>query len=310
MISLLLLVVFTAAARAQTNDTLNTQQSLALTISPKVWDLLETKANFITEAVRSIKFPEKEEKVAKLVKYKVWGGQIEQFTVPKSGVAFVDVNNGVHIRMTGIQFRGKVSARLTIGRKIGRVRVSGDIQISSTSAELDMLLKWNDFNFIPTVSMNSELRVDFTHHLRRFNMIRKHVQNLATKAANKKISDAIINDVNPRLQKLKKMVEQRVKDYDVVWTVQNQILRVEIRPRSSTGQVSPVKAIDKMLCVDLNLNHLLSSRSKRSVLAKGVDVTCVDPVAKCEGQSCSFCTNVDINPGPSGDMFHNCIPAF
>ncbi|VDL73588.1 unnamed protein product [Nippostrongylus brasiliensis] len=222
MISLLLLVVFTAAARAQTNDTLNTQQSLALTISPKVWDLLETKANFITEAVRSIKFPEKEEKVAKLVKYKVWGGQIEQFTVPKSGVAFVDVNNGVHLR----------------------------------------------------------------------------------------ISDAIINDVNPRLQKLKKMVEQRVKDYDVVWTVQNQILRVEIRPRSSTGQVSPVKAIDKMFCVDLNLNHLLSSRSKRSVLAKGVDVTCVDPVAKCEGQSCSFCTNVDINPGPSGDMFHNCIPAF
>ncbi|WKY11329.1 hypothetical protein Q1695_003135 [Nippostrongylus brasiliensis] len=298
--------------RAQTNETFNHQHPLTLTISPKVWDLLETKADIIAEAVRSIKFPEQGKKIGWLLKYKLWDGQMEQFTVPKSGVSFVEVNDGVHLRMSGIQFRGKVEARLMIGGNFARV--SGGVQISSTSAELEVLLRWNDFKFIPYASMDSKLRVDFTRNLRRLNLIRRHVQKLATKAMNKQvaelISNAIIKDVNPRLQRLKKMIEHRVKDHDVVWTVQNQILRVEIRPKSSAGQVSPVKAIDKMLCVDLNFNHLLSSRSKRSVLKRGVDVTCVDPVAKCEGMSCSFCTNLDINPRPYGDKFHNCIPAF
>ncbi|VDO85553.1 unnamed protein product [Heligmosomoides polygyrus] len=264
--------------RTQDTSTINVHEPVTLTISPKIWNLLETKAALITNTVKSIQFPEKDEKVSKLLKYKVWDGHFEQFAVPKSGVTFEDMNNGVHLRMKNVQFRGSIQARLYIGGKLGHIRVSGGIKVSSSNAELDIVLAWNDFTFTPTVAMNSNLRIDFEHHLRRFNAIRSHVQKLATKAVNKKVPEKLVEviqkELNPRLQKLKqKLVAKGITQYDIEWTVQNQNLR------SMTD----------------------------------VDVTCVEPVAKCEGLSCSYCTDVDVNPaksGGGGDVFHNCIPGF
>uniref|UniRef100_A0A7I4YTL5 BPI1 domain-containing protein n=1 Tax=Haemonchus contortus TaxID=6289 RepID=A0A7I4YTL5_HAECO len=317
MNTLAILLVLVAGVCGQENATLNIREPLTLTISPKVWNLLETKANLITDAVKSIQFPEKEEKVKKLLKYKVWNGHFEQFSVPKTGVTFEDMNNGVHLRVKGIQFSGSVQARLYIGGKLGRVRVSGDIKIKSSDAELDVILTWNDFSFTPTISMNSNLRLDFTHHLKDFNAIRGHVQKLATHAVNKKVperlAEVINQEVNPKLQKLKqKLIARGLGDYDVEWTVQNQILRVAVKPKSSTGAVPPIKPINEMLCIEVNVAQL-TQRAKRSVSSSDLDVTCVNPVAKCEGLACSYCTDVDVNPLPPGaikDEFHNCIPGF
>ncbi|PIO74003.1 hypothetical protein TELCIR_04000 [Teladorsagia circumcincta] len=127
------------------------------------------------------------------------------------------------------------------------------------------------------------------------------------------LAEVIVNEVNPKLQKIKQMLIARgLSAYDVEWTVQNQILRVAIKPKSATGGIPPVKPIDKMLCVEVNVTTL-AQRAKRSVLSSNIDVTCLNPVAECEGLACSFCTDIDINPAsPSvpGDIFHNCIPKF
>ncbi|KAK5986415.1 hypothetical protein GCK32_003693 [Trichostrongylus colubriformis] len=83
---------------------------------------------------------------------------------------------------------------------------------------------------------------------------------------------------------------------------------------SSTGVVSPVKPIDKMLCVEVNVESLMR-RTKRSALLSNIDVdaTCVNPVATCGGHSCSYCTDVDVNPHhPNAfkKIFFSCIPWF
>ncbi|KAK6029432.1 hypothetical protein OSTOST_04456, partial [Ostertagia ostertagi] len=173
------------------DNILNTGEPITLTISPKVWNLLETKAEIISNTVKSIEFPKRKEKVKKLLKYEVWDGHFERFSVPKNGMSFENMSNGVHLRVKDVQFSGSVHARLYIGGKIGRIRVTGDIKVKSSSAELDVALAWNDFTFTPTISMKSNLRIDFTHHLRHFNLIRSHFQKLATRAVNKKVPEKV-----------------------------------------------------------------------------------------------------------------------
>ncbi|XGW02575.1 hypothetical protein V3C99_014539 [Haemonchus contortus] len=318
MRALTVLIAFThSICDSQQKATMNIREPLTLTISPKIWNLLETKANLINDAVKSIKFPAKEEKVKKFVKYKVWNGHIEHFSIPKTGVTFVNMINGVHLRVKGLQFRGSVQARLRIGGRLGRIRVSGGIKVKSSNAELDVILKWNDFTFTPTISMNSNLRIDFTRHLRRFNAIRKHFQKRATRAINKKVAEKLAElvhkQLNPRLQKLKqKLIARGLANYGIEWVVQNQILRVAVKPKSSTIAISPIKPINKMVCIEVNVVQLLL-RAKRSALLSGNDVTCVNPVAKCKGFKCSYCTDIDIIPVPPNairDAFHNCIPGF
>nr|CDJ81130.1 unnamed protein product [Haemonchus contortus] len=317
MKTLAVLIALVVNVCGQENAPLNIREPLTLTVSPKIWNLLETKANLINDAIKSIQFPEKQEKVNKLFKYKVWNGHFEHFSIPKTGVTFENMNNGVHLRIKGVQFGGSVQARLYLGGKLARVRVSGDVKVKSSNAELDVILNWNDFTFTPVISMSSNLRIDFTRHIRRFNAIRGHLQKLATRAVNKKVAEKlaeVINkQVNPRLQRLKQMLIARgLADYDIEWTVQNQILRVAVKPRSSINVPSPIVPINEMLCIKVSVAQL-PQRTKRSALGSDLDVTCVNPVAKCEGLACSYCTDVDINPLPPnviGDKFHNCIPGF
>ncbi|VDO09979.1 unnamed protein product [Haemonchus placei] len=255
--------------------------------------------------------------VKKFLKYKVWNGHIEHFAIPKTGVTFEDMKNGVHLRVKGLQFRGSVRARLRIGTRLGRIRISGGIKVKSSNAELNVILKWNDFTFTPTISMKSNLRIDFTRHLRRFNAIRKPFQKFATRAVNKKVSEKLVElvhkQLNPRLRKLKqKLIARGLANYGIEWAVQNQILRVAVKPKSSTIAISPIKPINKMVCIEVNVIQLLL-RGKRSALGSGLDVTCVNPMAKCKGLKCSYCTDIDIIPVPPNairDEFHNCIPGF
>ncbi|KHJ89490.1 hypothetical protein OESDEN_10682, partial [Oesophagostomum dentatum] len=147
--------------------------------------------------------------------------------------------------------------------------------------------------------------------------LRKKLQDTVRSKINsevpKKINEAIEQKVNPRLQKLKqKLISMGYKDYDIEWTVQNNILRAAIKPKSATKEISPVQPIDHMLCVNANVLEVISavsSRSKRNALDKGLSFTCVNPSVKCSVPVCSMCTDVDINPAEPGsdDKFHNCL---
>ncbi|KHJ80147.1 hypothetical protein OESDEN_20184 [Oesophagostomum dentatum] len=252
---------------------IDANEPLTLTISPKVWNLLETKANIIQDAVKSIEFPELSGRES-LVKYRVWDGRVEHFEVPKSGVSFVDMNNGVHLRIHDVKFRVVIRGRVELGKKVfGKwvriARMSGDIKVQSEDADLDVTLVWNDFKLTPASTMNSNVRVDFTHHLRNLNFLRKKLQDTVRSKINsevpKKINEAIEQKVNPRLQKLKqKLISMGYKDYDIEWTVQNNILRAAIKPKSATKEISPVQPIDHMLCVNANVMEVISAVSSRS----------------------------------------------
>uniref|UniRef100_A0A7I4YSU1 BPI1 domain-containing protein n=1 Tax=Haemonchus contortus TaxID=6289 RepID=A0A7I4YSU1_HAECO len=300
----ILIVLAASICGTQQKATLNIREPLSLTISPKVWNLLETKAKLINDLVKSIKIPEKEEKIKMFLKYKVWDGHIEHLSIPKTGVTLENMNNGIHLRLKDVQFSGSIQARLYVGGWLSRIG-------------LDVILKWNDFTFTPIITMNSDLHIDFTSRFRKFNAFRRYFQKLATQAVNKKVPEKLVElikeKLNPKLQKLKrKLMARGLTDYDIEWTVQNQILRVALKPKSSTVTISLIKPINEMVCIEVNLAQS-APRGKRSLSLSSIDVTCVNTVLKCEGSACSQCTDIDINPLPlnaNGHKFPNCIPEF
>ncbi|EYB81791.1 hypothetical protein Y032_0374g216 [Ancylostoma ceylanicum] len=279
LLLLLSLCASLCVVKSYNHTKINVNEPLTVTISPKLWNLLETKANIINEAVTSITFPEFDGKKS-LVKYRVWEGRVEHFAVPKSGVSFQDMSNGVHLSIRGVQFRASVRGRVELGKKIFRkwiriARMSGNIIAKTDSATMDIKLVWDDFKFIPTVTMNSNVRVDFTHNLKRWlNFLRSRVEKMVVSKVNnevpKKLVDAIERKVNPRLQILKqKMISMGYTEYDIEWTIQNNILRVTVKPKSRSGVVAPVQPIDTMLCVNadvLEVMDIVSKRTKRSAV--------------------------------------------
>ncbi|KIH55888.1 hypothetical protein ANCDUO_13946 [Ancylostoma duodenale] len=96
---LLLCFIFTVSTVICEENKVNPNEPITLTVSPKIWNLLETKANIINDAVTSITFPDFDGKKS-LVKYRVWDGKVDHFSVPKSGVSFHDMNNGVHLSVS------------------------------------------------------------------------------------------------------------------------------------------------------------------------------------------------------------------
>nr|CDJ81131.1 unnamed protein product [Haemonchus contortus] len=277
----ILIVLAASICGTQQKATLNIREPLSLTISPKVWNLLETKAKLINDLVKSIKIPEKEEK------------------------------------LKDVQFSGSIQARLYVGGWLSRIGVSGGIKVKGSNVKLDVILKWNHFTFTPIISMNSDLHIDFTSRFRKFNAFRRYFQKLATQVVNKKVPEKLVElikeKLNPKLQKLKrKLMARGLNDYDIEWTVQNQILRVVLKPKSSTVTISLIKPINEMVCIEVNLAQS-APRGKRSLSLSSIDVTCVNTVTKCEGSACSRCTDIDINPLPPnaiGNKFPNCIPEF
>ncbi|KHJ78818.1 hypothetical protein OESDEN_21557, partial [Oesophagostomum dentatum] len=97
-------------------------------------------------------------------------------------------------------------------------------------------LVWDDFKFVPTVTLHSNFRIDFTHHLRNLNFlhheIQKRVKRKVDEEAPKKIVEVINNQVNPQLQKVKqKMIAKGYVNYDMEWAVENNSLRISVKPK-------------------------------------------------------------------------------
>ncbi|KAL6725689.1 hypothetical protein Aduo_007725 [Ancylostoma duodenale] len=309
---------------------INVKEEITVAITPKIWNLLTTKANFISNVVTSIKFPEFDGKKG-LVKYRIWNGKAEKFSVPQSGVSLMDMDNGVHLSIKNVQFHASAKGMVELGMKVfGKwvraARLSGEIKAKTDRATMDVKLVWNDFKVTPSITMNSNVHVDFTHNLKRYLFfLRKRVQKMITSKVNNevpKLSKVIEEKVNPRLQQLKqKIIEMGITQYSIKWKVQKNTLRVMLRPKSATGSPTIVRPMDKMLCVDANiLGPIPLIREKRksfyglqpvpTLLEDGIDFTCVAPQFKCKGLACRWCTDVDIHPSSMGssDDFHNCLP--
>ncbi|KHJ77244.1 hypothetical protein OESDEN_23136 [Oesophagostomum dentatum] len=235
-----------------------------------VWDLLETKADLINSAVKSIKIPELSGQ-NDFAKYELWGGKVENLSVPKAAVSFQDMSNGVRINVKGVQFRASVKARVEIGKNIfGKwihlPRMTGGITANSEKANLDVMLQWDDFKFVPTITMDSKISLSFTSHLKIVNLSRGKLQELVSSKVNsevpKKIAEAVENHVNPHLQQLKlQMLSKGFGDYDIEWTVQNSSLRVAVKPNplfSGKSTSSKITPIDNMACLNANIITVLA----------------------------------------------------
>ncbi|KHJ81119.1 hypothetical protein OESDEN_19195 [Oesophagostomum dentatum] len=89
----------------------------------------------------------------------------------------------------------------------------------------------------------TDLRIDFTHHLRRVNFLRSKIQKQVTKAVNKRVpamvSSMIYNELNPRLLTLKRKLQEteflNLTNFDEQWTLQwvarNNFLRLSLKPK-------------------------------------------------------------------------------
>ncbi|KHJ92502.1 hypothetical protein OESDEN_07609 [Oesophagostomum dentatum] len=247
---MLRLLVLLAAAFFSTSTCFevdNTTDTLTVTISPKVWSLLETKASLISNAVTSIKIPDfSGEK--KLLRYGIYNGRIEHFSIPKNGVSFKDINNGVHLSMRNVQLRASIRGRAEVGFKLFRkwrriARFSGDIRVQSQNAHLEVTMNWNDFKFTPKIQIFMDLRIDFTHHLRLLNFFRGFIAKIVVaqvqKHVPKMVEELIITNLNPLLQTAKgKIVAVNLmnlnnfdKHWAMQWVVQRNILRIGVKPK-------------------------------------------------------------------------------
>ncbi|KAL6741875.1 hypothetical protein Aduo_015088 [Ancylostoma duodenale] len=283
---------------------------LTLTITPQIWNLLDTKAHVINKAVTSIKFPDFVGKEG-LNKYRVWGTRVDYFTVPKSGASFKDFGGGVHSTMD-LQFG--ITTNLIVHSWI--IPFYASMKAWSEHAFLDVRLVWNDFKLTPYVFMFSKIHVDINHGL--LNLMRKKVGESIASRINSEVptmvKESIERDVNPRLQQLKqKLISKNFTEYDIDWKVQNKSIRVALKPKSWNGVDSPMKPMNDMMCIDLNVLAVIGEASKlvkKTAATNGVDFTCVNPKFNCEGSTCSLCADVDFNMATMGsqDNFFNCLP--
>ncbi|CAJ0591349.1 unnamed protein product [Cylicocyclus nassatus] len=302
-------------------------EPLSLTISPKVWSLLETKAVVIENAVKSIKIPDfGKRNWARMGK--VSNMKITKFKVPKFGVSFENMNDGVHIKIKGVQLEvcGKAKYRLLfVTSKTKNVAITSNL-------DADAKLKWRDFIFIPEVKIKTNLKTKLSGILLKiFKPSDKKISRVIDRALEKYAEKIIVEEVNPHLQEFKKKIEaEGLRSYTVQLSVQRNSLHVSIKPKSAGNVITPLNPINNMVCLnanmlalingihgrkkrDLSRNHTWVSRgsSSRFQNSKKIDVTCLSPKLDCELSklTCSLCSDIDIKyTSGTVDEFHNCLP--
>ncbi|CAJ0592034.1 unnamed protein product [Cylicocyclus nassatus] len=289
----------------------NVNEPLALTISPKVWNLLETKATVIEDAVKSIEVPEVGDRKWWYM-FKAWNIKFTKFKVPRSGVSFENMRNGVYIKIKGAQLEARARAKF---RLLFVTSGSGDVMGTTDRLNIDARLSWSDFSFTPKVDLDSNLRLKFHGPIKILNLIKKFLARLIDKKLKKLAVRAIEKEVNPHLQEFKrKMVAKGLTSYTVQLSVQRNSLHVSITPKSAANVITPLIPINNMVCLNANMLSLINAiqeREERSVHGDKIDVTCLSPELKCEISKlkCSLCSDIDIKyTSGNSDKFHNCLP--
>ncbi|ETN79775.1 hypothetical protein NECAME_09642 [Necator americanus] len=183
------------------------------------------------------------------------------------------MDNGVHLSMNDVEFHASLKAELEVGVKPFEkwsvtAKTRGNVEAVSENANIDVKLKWSNFKFIPTVSMNSNVRVVFAENVEVLKFLSGKIEKMIASKVNskvpKKIADAIRRQVNPSLKQFKQqLVSMGYKKYHVDWTVHNNTLRVALTPKSGKAVVSPVIPIDNMLCLNASIVSMSSTNKSR-----------------------------------------------
>ncbi|WKY08222.1 hypothetical protein Q1695_007596 [Nippostrongylus brasiliensis] len=302
------LLCATLAVFYQAEAAADLKYPLTLTFSPRIWDVIDKRSGEIVQAVKSIPIPDLKGKKGK-IRYEATRLKVTHFYIPKNGISFQNMANGVHIQMNGVQLKVNGRGRGKIGRRIRLLRITGGIQVKTT-ANINIKLTWNDFKFTPVSTFDGRFRFDFERKLRRLNFLRGTLEKVIDKSLKKKvlsmISDIVVGQLNPQLQQLKSILQKRgLSHYTMDWVVKHNHLRVALRNSGATGAIPDVQPISKMMCIKANLLALLP-RPKRS--ATGLMMSCVAPELKCKGLSCTFCTDIDITRGQRNTFPHCNFP--
>ncbi|KAK6754745.1 hypothetical protein RB195_013623 [Necator americanus] len=314
----LLWVVFALIPVTYEDDDTLFNDPLTVTVTPKIWDLLDTKSKLISKIVKSIRFPEIS-KEGKLLDYNLWDGYIEQLSISKDGVSFEDIDNGVHLHIENINFRVVTKAKVRVGFMLAKVGASGKIWMDAVDGKLDLKLKWNDFEFLPTVETEATLHFNFTNSLKSANLFKENIRKYAEKAVRVILPEAIVGfikqSVNPRLKKLKKIVVGLgLSQFGVQWAVQNNTLRVAVRPKSGMENVRPIHSSNKMICVSSGILAVLQIYiGESNVSLFDGRMSFMAPEGSCTSSSCSYCADLDVNlnatkaDGTQSEL-SNCVP--
>ncbi|EYC31557.1 hypothetical protein Y032_0004g2216 [Ancylostoma ceylanicum] len=301
------------------------KEPLTVTISPKIWNLLDLRAELITKYLKTIELPEQAQNDT-MLDYKVSNIALNDISIPKSGVSFEDMNNGVHLRMRNIKFRAVATIEVAVGVSVFKAGLKGDVKVNCDNAELDLVLNVGDYKITPVIKMKAGLQFEFTESLRAANLFESKIREYAEYFVSNSVPDMIAKtcekEVNPLLQKLKRLVAGvGLSEFGVEWTVQNNTLRVGVKPKSAMGKIAPIKPMSKMVCIDSNLlaalremkrskREAVNSDSKKSKL--GIYFTCSPPEGDCTESSCSYCADLDIFPTTTstgvGAELGSCVP--
>ncbi|KHJ83996.1 hypothetical protein OESDEN_16297 [Oesophagostomum dentatum] len=217
----------------------NSTEPIIVSISPKIWTLLKSKDKLIKDAIKSVKLKDIDKKKGWL-HVRAWDGKIDNFSVDPAGISFQDMKNGIHLRVKNVSVHATYKGRIELGRKLLGLplriaRASGNLRLKSENGSLDIKLVWDDFKFKPTVSMTSDISVEFTKNAKMLKHLKKAIQRRSTKI-HAKISEEIVKlieeKLNPRLQELKrKAATKGISHCDAEFKVQDKILRAVCKPK-------------------------------------------------------------------------------
>ncbi|RCN30558.1 hypothetical protein ANCCAN_23675 [Ancylostoma caninum] len=147
MFAFLLLCIFIAlnGVTCDGQSKINASEPLTLTISPKIWNLFETKANIINDTVTSLKFPEQSGQEGP-VRYRLWDGKLEHFSISKWDISFEDIRSGIHLSLKGVKFRASINGKVEVGKTmfgkwIPFIWMSGGIKYVSEKDLLNTILQ-------------------------------------------------------------------------------------------------------------------------------------------------------------------------
>ncbi|KAL6741517.1 hypothetical protein Aduo_014763 [Ancylostoma duodenale] len=274
-----------------------------ITISPKIWNILGNRSATITEFIKSIRIPETA-KNDTMLDYKVWDIKLEDLWIPQDGVYFQDMDNGIHLLVTGLMFHASTKVNVAVGLASFKTAVEGEVRVNCDYAELDLKLEWDGFKMKPVVSLGADLEV-VNQRQSAGNNCRPCRQRSESDAAEIEGGDYWHGIIS---------VRRRVDGSK--WNSPYS------REAAKCNGRNPVKPIDKMVCISSGLLAAVRElkRSKREAVSSdpvesklGIELSCTPPEGECAISSCSYCLDFDINPsttrsGAAADLA-SCVPS-
>ncbi|KAL6741873.1 hypothetical protein Aduo_015087 [Ancylostoma duodenale] len=280
------------------------EEPLTITMSSKIWNLLETNAHVINAVGNNITIPKRNVQNFGC-SFHIQDGRVKHLSLLKYDASILDFRKGVHLRMNA-QFSGTVR-----GKALGFTFPS-EAAFRSTSSIINVILEWNDFSFVTkftSVISDVHLPLPFPFFMcghRVVGLMRQMITSTVNNGIQRMIVDAVEQQLNPFLQKLKKrVIAMGYTQYQVEWTVHGNILRIVMKPRSWNGVVSAITPIDSMVCINGIMPAMTDEdpeQSKAAAVTNGTDFACMAPEFNCGRISCSVCTDLKVVVSNSTDV--------